>query len=196
MKTAPVSVSLLVLLAGCGAGPAEPAASPSASSSASQSVGVSPTPSPSATSASPSATPTKVPAPDPVSFTETATYADGVKVEVVKTKHTKLSEEGGMDGNLAIGSPLLIVSIRVTNGSDTRINLENSDALLTFAGKKREATNVDDVGTDNLYGHLAAGKVKTGKYGFAEPEKAPDNAKLEFSIDSYHPAAHFKGALP
>ena len=189
MRTALVSLGLLLLLAGCGAAPTEPAASPSGSPTASG--GVSPSPSVSATSASPS----KVPAPDPVSFSETVSYADGLKVEVVKTKHTKLSEEGGLDGNLAIGSPLLILSIRVTNGTGARLSLEDSDALLTFTGKKNEATNVDDVGTDTLYGHLAAGAVKTGKYGFAEPKKAPATAELEVTVDSHHPVARFRGAL-
>jgi hypothetical protein len=191
MKTGLVSLGLLLVLAGCGTPPTEPVASPSGGPSASPSESVSPSPSTGATSASPS----KVPAPDPVSFSETVSYADGLKVEVVKTKHTKLSEEGGLDGNLAIGSPLLILSIRVTNGTGARLSLEDSDALLTYTGKKNEATNVDDVGTDTLYGHLAAGAVKTGKYGFAEPKNAPATAELEVTVDAHHPVARFRGAL-
>jgi len=194
MKTALVSLSLLALLGGCSAAPAPPATSPTPSSAATSST---PTPSPSTASAStsPTPTPSKDAPKDPVALDQPYTYSDGLKIEVVDVKLTKLSEEGGMDTELAIGVPIQIVSVRLTNDSSVPIDLDSSDFTMTYGPKKKDAMQVDDVGTKSLYGKLKPGAEKTGRYGFAAPEKDIDAVTLRYAIDSNHPAARFKGSL-
>jgi hypothetical protein len=195
MKTALVSLSLLVLLGGCSATPAPPGTSPTPTGASTPTASSSP----STESASPASTATPTPSKDapkdPVSLNEAYTYSDGLKVEVVKVKLTKLSEEGGMDSEYAPGVPIQIVSVVVTNGSGATVDLDNSDLSMTYGPKKRDASGIDDVGTKTLYGKLKAGATKTGRYGFVAPEKDLDEVTLRFAIDSGHPAARFKGSL-
>ena len=130
-----------------------------------------------------------------MSLDQAYTYSDGLKVEVVKVKLTRLSEEGGMDSEFAVGVPIQILSVRITNGTGARINLDNSDAVLTYGPKRREASAIDDVGTKTLYGKLAASSDKTGRYGFVAPKDKIDTVVLTVTVDAAHPHARFKGSL-
>ena len=72
-----------------------------------------------------------------------------------------------MDSEYAVGVPIQIVSVVVTNGSGGQLSLDNSDLTMTYGSKKREASQIDDVGTKSLYGKLKAGTSKKGRYGLS-----------------------------
>lgn len=129
-------------------------------------------------------------------FDKVLTYTDGSTVEVSKLAARKLSARGVANGKEA-GTPIIVITMKVTNGSSKEVEVTGSSANMTYGPKRKEATEAFELDFESMQGKIAPGKSKSGSYGFAIPEKDRDDAQMEFTWDFYsdHKPALFTGEL-
>ena len=127
-------------------------------------------------------------------FKDKYTYPDGLQVEVTKIKRTKMGPNAAADG-VKVGAPVQVLSIRVTNGTDKKLDVAVASGTMTYGPDGDEAPAVFDEGVDGMSGNVLPGKAKTGTYGFAVPTKYLGDATLEFTADFEHDPAIFSGTL-
>jgi len=129
-------------------------------------------------------------------FDKVLTYTDGSTVEVTKLAARKLSSRGVANGAKS-GTPIVVLTMKVTNGSSKEIEVTGSSASMTYGSKRKQATEAFELDFESMQGKIAPGKSKTGSYGFVVPVKERDDAQMEFTWDFYsdHKPALFTGPL-
>jgi len=121
-------------------------------------------------------------------------YPDGVSVEVIRVRHTKLSRSGRAQG-VDVGDPIQILYVRITNGSDKKLSLDAPSSRVTYGPDGEKAASVQDRDIDPLAGSLKSGRAKIGTYGFAVPRSYHRLVWLQFGFDSEHDLAVINGPL-
>jgi hypothetical protein len=183
-KTLGATVALLLLLAGCTA--------PSS---------VAPGTGPASTAHSPQRQPkqSSEPSDPPVtgSFHQQVVYPDGVAVEVVRIKHTRLSDVGWTDTGLRAGAPIQLLTVRVTNNSTALLDVDGATGLLTYGQDGVEAGPVFDAKnhTEDMSGKLVPRRSKTGIYGYIVPTGELGSVQFEFTPAFNHEPAIFTGSI-
>jgi hypothetical protein len=114
---------------------------------------------------------------------------------VTRIKHTKLSDTGAADEGVDVGDRIQILSVRVTNGTNSRIQVDGATAQMTYGPDGEAASLVYQSGIESMSGNLLPGKAKTGTYGFAVPTKYLSDVTMEFSTDFEHEDAIFVGSI-
>ncbi len=129
-------------------------------------------------------------------FDKVLTYTDGSTVEVTKLAARKLSAKGVANGAKA-GTPIVVLTMKVTNGSSKDIEVTGSSANLTYGAKRKVADEAFELNFESMQGAIAPGKSKSGSYGFVIPEDERGDAQMEFTWDFYsdHKPALFTGEL-
>lgn len=129
-------------------------------------------------------------------FDKVLTYSDGSEVTVIRVDARNLSAKGVANGAKA-GTPIVVVTMKVTNGSEKDVEVTGSSASMTYGAKGKQATEAFELDFESMQGKIAPGKSKTGSYGFVVPEKDRDDAQLQFTWDFYseHKPALFTGDL-
>ena len=130
-------------------------------------------------------------------FDKTLTYDDGSTVEVTEVAAEKLSARG-VANDAKTGTPIVVVTLKVTNGSNTEVEVTGSSASMTYGPKRKLATEAFELGFESMQGTIAPGKSKSGSYGFVVPVKERGDVQMEFTWDFYsvHKPALFTGELP
>ena len=129
-------------------------------------------------------------------FDKILTYSDGSTVEVTKLAARKLSSRGVANG-AKTGTPIVVITMKVTNGSSKEVEVTGSSASMTYGSKRKLATEAFELDFESMQGTIAPGKSKSGSYGFVVPVKERGDAQLEFTWDFYsdHKPALFTGEL-
>ena len=129
-------------------------------------------------------------------FDKTLTYTDGSTVEVTEVAAEKLSARG-VANDAKPGTPIVVVTLKVTNGSSQEIEVTGSSASMTYGSKRKQATEAFELDFESMQGTIAPGKSKSGSYGFVVPVKERGDVQMEFTWDFYsdHKPALFTGEL-
>ena len=129
-------------------------------------------------------------------FNKTLTYTDGSTVEVTKVAARKLSARG-VANDAKTGTAIVVVTLKVTNGSSQDIEVTGSSANMTYGSKRKQATEAFELDFESMQGKIAPGKSKSGSYGFVVPVKERGDVQMEFTWDFYsdHKPALFTGKL-
>jgi hypothetical protein len=175
---------------------ASPSATPSATRStpAPSSVGPTPTPGPSVVgkvkrSGGPS-TPTVSAAAS--SFAKAVAYPDGLTVDVSAISS---GVESGQGLGQFAGREFTVFSVRLTNGTKAKLDLQSVVLTATYGKKNLVAERVyaDDVDAKDFGGVLAAGRTADARYAFAVPKGALGDVRLVIDFDAAHTSAQFDG---
>lgn len=131
------------------------------------------------------------------SFHQQVVYPDGVAVEVVRIKHTRLSDVGWTDIGLRAGAPIQLLTVRVTNNSTTLLDVDGATGLLTYGQDGVEAGPVFDAKnhTEDMTGKLVPRRSKTGIYGYLVPTGELGSVQFEFTPAFNHEPAIFTGSI-
>lgn len=176
--------------------PASPSATPSATRStpAPSSVGPTPTPGPSVVGkvkrpGGPSTPTVSAAASD---FVRTVAYPDGLVVDVSAVSS---GVESGQGLGQFAGREFTVFSVRLTNGTKSRLDLQSVVVTTTYGAKNLVAERVyaDDVDAKDFGGVLAAGKTADARYAFAVPKDALGDVRLVVDFDAAHTSAQFDG---
>ena len=146
----------------------------------------------------PSEEPTEEAEPAVAKFTDKYTFEDGVEVEVIKVKHGKITAadvEALADDKK--GTPWVQLTVRVRNGSPTRLSDLTQSFTLTYGpdGEEAVAGYVPSVEDTDISGSILPKKSKVASDTFMVPEKYQDDVVLEFGFDYEHGSAIFAGSL-
>lgn len=137
------------------------------------------------------------PAPEVANFQQKYTYPDGLEIEVTKIKHGKTNAyETEIDSEAKIGDPWVMMSIRVKNGSNEKVDTYGS-ATVTYGpdGDSADTAYLEKTELNDVSGILLPGKAKTGTYAYRIPAKYQDEVVMEFNADFNHEAAVFSGSV-
>jgi hypothetical protein len=131
------------------------------------------------------------------SFHQQIVYPDGVAVEVVRIKHTRLSDIGWTDTGLRAGAPIQLLTVRVTNNSTALLDVDGATGLLTYGQDGVEAGPVFDAKnhTEDMSGKLVPRRSKTGIYGYIVPTGELGSVQFEFTPAFNHEPAIFTGSI-
>jgi hypothetical protein len=129
-------------------------------------------------------------------FDKTLTYSDGSTVKVTKLVERKLSARG-VANDAKTGTPIVVITLKVTNGSSKEVEVTGSSASMTYGSNRKQATEAFELDFESMQGKIAPGKSKSGSYGFVVPRKERGNVQMEFTWDFYsiHKPALFTGEL-
>src|SRR3954451_7924855 len=132
--------------------------------------------------------------PEELSFQDTRTYADGIRVAVQGIRHTRLPVVTMADRSEP-GSPMLVLLLLVENGSEQPLGLDEVAALLTYGPDGESSDTPFGNGVVGMSGELAPGKSQTGSVAFIVPEEYWDRVTLEVYLDRDHESAIFTGPV-
>lgn len=186
MKRSAAALALLVMLAGCSiGGTASPGNGPA---DGGQSGAASTKP----PAGEPSGDPTDAPDSGTSKIGDKYTYDDGLVVEIIKTKRSKVSQyaAGGHPGD-----PMAIFTVRITNGTKSALKGDLVTVQTTYGKDGNEAEAVYDQNLNDISGTIPKGRAKTGTYGFAVPTKSMSNVVVEIGPDFDHESAVFSGSV-
>lgn len=127
-----------------------------------------------------------------VSFTQHATFADGVSLEVNKIRHGVKSAQGPRTFS---GLPTTAVMLTFVNGSKSAINLNQVVVQMTYGTPARVALAVYGNGASDFSGTVAAGKTDRATYIFSIPTNDLPAATMSADFDAVHRAASFTGSV-
>jgi len=99
---------------------------------------------------------------------EFAEYPDGLRMQVTSVRRTRFSDLSSTPG------PGVIATIRITNGSQARVDLALVDVTLRYGTDGVEADFVIDDNMHEFSGGLARGRTATATYGFSVPRNQRD----------------------
>jgi hypothetical protein len=128
----------------------------------------------------------------PVSFTQRASYADGVALQVTSIKHGAVSGQG--PGVLS-GQATSSLTVSLTNGSRKPVNLNQVVVTADYGRPARTASPIYDQGARDFSGTVAAGKTATAVYVFAIPSTQLSHVIVNVDFDGSHHAATFTGSV-
>ena len=113
----------------------------------------------------PSATATASPGSEVIKIgtAEFAQYPDGLRVQVTSVRRTTFTDLSTDPG------PGVIVTVRITNRTKSRLDLTLADVTLRYGADGVEADFVIDDTVHEFDGGLAAGRTATATYGFSVP---------------------------
>jgi len=119
-------------------------------------------------------------------------YDDGVVVEIIGTKRTKIPRyaAGGQPGD-----PMALLTIRVKNGTESKLAVDLATVQVSYGKDGTKAEQVFDISVSGLSGQIAPRRAKSGKYGFAVPKTGMSDVVVEVSPDFEHDSAIFVGAI-
>jgi hypothetical protein len=207
-------LALALALSACGGGDDKPKAGADASASSSPSAAPSPGSTPSAgpkddttTSAAPSAPPdpvlktykrvlrggkqprSTVTAP-PATFKGTVRYGDGVSLAVTDVNQAKVTGQG--PGEFP-GEPKTQITLRMTNGGDKPVRLDQVVVTAIYGSPRRQARPVYDDRSRDFTGVLKAGSSTTAVYSFSIPKGDLGRVTMIVDFDGKHTVATFQG---
>jgi hypothetical protein len=133
-------------------------------------------------------------------FKEKYVYEDKVEVEVIKIVHGKVTRADAeyAEPEAKAGDDYVILTVRVKNGSKTKLDASSSWNL-TYGADGTEAkvpylasrSSADQ----EISGKILPGRSKTATATFAIPKKYQNDPVLEFTFDYEHEAAIFSGSI-
>jgi hypothetical protein len=145
--------------------------------------------------------PTEEPSePAVATFKDKYTYEDGVEVEVTKINHGKVTRADAEYAEVKAGSEYVTFTIRVKNGSKTKLDASNT-ATLSYgpdgeAAKSPSLYSLDTKDYDvDMSGKILPGRSKTAVETLLIPAKYQKDPVLEYSFDFEHEAAIFSGPV-
>jgi hypothetical protein len=120
---------------------------------------------------------------------EYAEYADGLRVQVTSVRRTTFSDMSSAPG------PGVIATIRITNGSPARVDLELVTVALRYGPDGVEVEDVFDLNkVHDFSGGLARGRTATATYGFALPRNQ-HNITVEVAPGFDYNGSTFEGRI-
>ena len=125
------------------------------------------------------------------SFTQTVTYADGLRVRVAGIKQGTSTGQGP---GVFVGAPQSSVSLEIVNGTTSAVKLDEVVVSMVYGKPMRLAAPVYDQGSRDLSGTVAAGAKVTADYQFSVPVKDLGNVVMTVDIDGSHSVATFSGS--
>ncbi|MFB4351388.1 hypothetical protein [Microbacterium sp. CR_7] len=162
-------------------------ASPAPTISVPPTPSVFPTPTPGATDGEPSDE-----GPVEVGIDDVATVVTGVTAEVVSMESFESSSE--QPGDLA--GPALRVLVRVTNATDSPLDLGGAAVNLASGADGAPAPPLGDTVANGLPSTLAPGESAEGEYSFSLPLDARGDVAITLDLLTGEPLAVFRGAAP
>ena len=191
--------------------PAAPAAGPTSSQAASETPtepdGSTADPTDGSTADPPSATPTATAepttpeptTPDPSTSDPTAPpvdLEDPAEIGTVTARLVRIEAiEGEADGPGEIAGPALRVTVELTNGGDTEVDLTGVVVNLYHGPGSAPAEMLAGSGSSWLEGRLAAGASAAGVYVFTVPADDRDPVQVTIFVTPDEPTVLFEGAL-
>jgi hypothetical protein len=127
---------------------------------------------------------------EPVAIGELGAFGDGVTTRVVETE--AVEAEAFMPGE--VSGPGLAITVEITNGSDTAINLDSTIVDLVGEGDVY-ATLITPREETALSGDLAPGATSEGTYLFTMPVEDRANVAVQVSYAAPKPTVVFTGSL-
>lgn len=119
-------------------------------------------------------------------------YPDGVKVSLDKVVRGTTVANGPGTFN---GLPYLALTLQVTNGGKTALDLNQVVVSLRYGSPQRSAQPVYQQGASDFRGSLPSGGSGTATYLFTQPQPASASAQLVVDLDGTHTPATFSGKL-
>jgi hypothetical protein len=148
---------------------------------------------PPATASAPPAVASQVegvpPALEPVGLGDAVVAAPGITAEVSSVSALQASATG--PGNVA--GPALAVTVRITNGSDAPVELDELEVSLSYTAEEWSASPVNDGAVSPLRGMLAAGRTAEGTYVFSVPSDQRDVVTVTVGLAAGAPLLVFTG---
>ena len=116
----------------------------------------------------------------PATFKDSFVYTDGVKVDVIKITTARLTSSAYTDNDSKAGTPYVVLTMRVTNGTKKRVTVGDYEQIMTYGKTGDEAAEVQDDGIQSIDGTVLPGKSRTGTYGWVVAKKDRKDVQLEF----------------
>lgn len=147
--------------------------------------------------AEPVAKPTQEPAAEPVekvaNFKQAYTYDDGLKIQVSKIDTAKAGEYAM---GAKPGASVLVLTVKITNGTKTVIDPALLTAALTYGA---DGTEVEQVFDGDLGGgfsaKIAPGKSASAEFGYSVPKAGYGSVTFDVSPDFERESALFSGPV-
>ncbi len=133
-----------------------------------------------------------------VSFEKAYTYRDGLKVEVTRIKHGRITaDDVKRRARQKKGTPWVQLTVRVQNGSKKPLSDPIGSFTLIYGSDGDEADPIAVPGLDDtdLTGSISRGATKTCSSTFSVPLQDQDHVFLEFTPDINHGSILFSGSI-
>jgi hypothetical protein len=134
---------------------------------------------------------------DVVMLGERIIYDDGVRVDVTKIRHGKLTQLDTeiFDSEAGAGAPYVDFTVRIANNSKQRLALSTSD-LVTYGPDEDEAEEVLFATAEgDITATLKPRRSKSLRLQYVIPKKHQRNVRMEFHFEDGRDAAMFEGSV-
>jgi hypothetical protein len=126
----------------------------------------------------------------PARFDGTVRYGDGVNLVVTDVQQAKVTGQG--PGEFP-GEPKTQISMRMTNGGDDPVRLEQVVVTAIYGSPRRQARPVYDDRSRDFTGVLKPGSSTTAVYSFSIPKAELGRVTMLVDFDGRHTVATFQG---
>lgn len=127
-------------------------------------------------------------------FSAPVTYPDGVTLTLTKAEK---GIEKGHGAGVMNGREYVRFTVKLTNGSDKAVNLNQVVVTTTYGATDQLAAPVytESAGTYDFFGTVKPGASATALYAFAVPTKQLGNVRMVVDFDGLHTSATYSGAV-
>lgn len=126
----------------------------------------------------------------PAEFDGTVRYQDGLNLVVTGARQAKVTGQGA--GEFP-GEPKTQMSLKMTNGGDEKVRLDQVVVTAIYGPDRRQARPVYDERTRDFSGVLKPGASATAIYSFSIPKADLDRVTMIVDFDGRHTVAVFRG---
>lgn len=127
----------------------------------------------------------------PASFNGSVRYTDGTTLQVTSIKQGVVSGKGP---GIFPGQPTTTVVLRLTNGGNTPISLNQVVVTATYGNPKRVASPVYDASASDFGGIAVPGASVNATYVFSIPTAQLGDVVMMVDFDGVHVPATFAGS--
>ncbi len=126
----------------------------------------------------------------PARFNGTIRFGDGVMLVVTGVDQAKVTDQG--PGEFP-GEPKTRISLRMTNGSDAKLRLDQVVVTAIYGTSRRQARPVYDDRSRDFSGVLKPGSSRTAAYSFSIPKAQLGRVTMLVDFDGRYTVATFQG---
>ena len=126
------------------------------------------------------------------SFTQNVSYSDGIKVAITGVKQETAT---GTGAGMRPGEAVTKFAIRLSNGSQSPVRLDQVVVTVTFDNGSMQAEPLYANGSEDFSGQVSPGGSATATYAFTIPQSALGSVVMTVDFDGTHSAATFQGPV-
>jgi hypothetical protein len=127
----------------------------------------------------------------PQPFDRSVRYSDGLRLTVTGITQGKVTGQGP---GVFLGEPKTEIRLRMRNGTDRRVALDQVVVTLVYGSERHTSRPVYDDRARDFNGVLRPGGSATATYLFSVPREQLGDVTMFVDFDGRHTVARFRGS--